>query len=54
MITTVDKALVALVGTLTFFATNFGFEITPDIQKIIDTAVLALTPLLVYLIPNKS
>ena len=54
MFTSVDKALVALAGALTYLATNFGFEITPEIQRMIDTAVAVLTPLLVYLIPNKK
>lgn len=55
MFTAIDKALVALVGAVVYLASAlFGVEIgwlTPDM---IQNAVTFVTPLLVWLVPNKT
>lgn len=52
MHTQINKALAAVFGALVFLATNFGIEITPEIQDGINTVIAILTPILVYYIPN--
>lgn len=55
MFTSMDKALVALIGALVYLASNFfGADfawLTPDA---IQNAVTIATPILVWLIPNKA
>lgn len=54
MITSFDKALVALLGALVYFAGLFGISLpwlTPDV---IQNIAVGLTPILVWLIPNKA
>ena len=54
MFTSIDKALVALFGAIIYLISAFfGIEfswLTPDM---IQNAVTVVTPLLVWLIPNK-
>lgn len=55
MITSIDKALVALIGALVYFAsTFFGIEIGWLTPEMIQNFVTFATPLLVWLVPNKS
>ena len=54
MFTSIDKALVALIGAAIFLVNSFlGTEIQID-PAILGAVVTAVTPVLVYLIPNKS
>ena len=55
MFTAVDKALVALIGALVYLAsTFFGIEASWLTTDMIQNAVTFLTPVLVYLVPNKK
>lgn len=54
MFTSVDKALAAVAGAAVFLLTNFGIDVTPDLQNTINTVVAVLTPILVYAMPNKD
>ena len=54
MHTKFNKALVAIAGAGVFLLTTFGFEVTPEMQEGINTAIAVLTPVLVYLVPNKE
>ena len=55
MFTSIDKALVALAGAIVYLASAlFGVSwawLTPDL---IQNAVTFVTPLLVWLVPNKQ
>ena len=54
MFTTLDKALVALVmGVLSILNLLFGINIGLD-PVVVTTIITALTPLFVYLVPNKK
>lgn len=53
MITTIDKAIVALIGAILFFLNNFlgiNFGIG---EEVLNGIAIALTPILVWLTPNK-
>lgn len=53
MFTTMDKALVAFVMAVAFFINHFTtFHFALD-EGTVNTIVAAITPILVYLIPNK-
>ena len=53
MFTSLDKALVAVVmGILSILNLKFGFNIGID-PTVVSSVIAALTPLLVYIIPNK-
>lgn len=55
MITSLDKALIALAGAVIYFLSNFaGVQIGEELAGTIQTVIVALTPILVYLIPNKK
>jgi uncharacterized membrane protein len=55
MFSTVDKALVALIGAIVYLASAlFGIEFTWLTTDMIQNAVTFLTPLLVWLVPNKT
>lgn len=55
MFTAMDKALVALIGALVYLASNYlGADLawlTPDA---IQNVVTVVTPILVWLVPNKA
>lgn len=54
MFTTMDKALAALVmAALSILNLAFGYHISADPQ-LITGIIAALTPVIVYLIPNKA
>jgi hypothetical protein len=47
-----NKAIAAFVGALgAFAAAKWGFDLTPELQA---TIVTAVTTLLVYIVPNKK
>lgn len=51
MFTSMDKALVALLGSVAFIGNSTGiFTLSPEVQ----TGLAGLLPLLVYFIPNKK
>ncbi len=55
MFTSIDKALVALIGGLIFIvSTYFGVNLSWISQETIATIVGLLTPVLVWAIPNKK
>ena len=55
MVTSIDKALVSLVMSVAFMLTQFGINIPSWFTEgSISSAVAFLSPILVYLIPNKS
>jgi len=55
MFTTIDKAITALVmGGLSILNLFHVFTISDQTATIVGTVIGALTPVLVYLIPNKS
>ena len=52
MITSIDKALVALIGAILFFLEQFaGLNFGLD-EGTVTAIATALTPLLVWLVPN--
>jgi hypothetical protein len=54
MVTTMDKALIALFGAGLYFAGEFwGFSMEPDRVDQVQNAIMAVTPILVWLIPNR-
>lgn len=54
MFTSLDKALIALVmGILSILNLVFGFNLGID-PAVVSSIIAALTPVLVYYIPNKS
>lgn len=54
MITSLDKALIALAGAILYFLSNYaGIVVSPELTGTIQTVIVALTPVLVYLVPNK-
>lgn len=55
MFTTIDKALVALIGAVVYLASAlFGIELAWLTSEMIQNAVTILTPLLVWIVPNKT
>lgn len=54
MFTSIDKALVALLGAIVYLASAlFGVELSWLTADMIQNAVTFATPLLVWLVPNK-
>lgn len=54
MFTTLDKAIVALVMAIVYLLNNlFGINLGLD-EGLVNTIVVGLTPVLVWLIPNKK
>lgn len=53
MFTSIDKALVAALGALVYFLAQFGITIPWLTPEIIENIAVGLTPILVWLIPNK-
>lgn len=54
MFTSADKAIVAIIMGLVFLVnTYFGLGINVD-PNLINTIVALVTPLLVYIVPNKT
>lgn len=54
MFTAIDKALVALIGAIVYLASAlFGINLGWLTADMIQNAVTFLTPVLVWLIPNK-
>lgn len=54
MNTTINKAIVALLGSLVTLAGVFGLELDWVSDEVIGAAGAILTTLLVYLVPNKK
>jgi hypothetical protein len=55
MFTSIDKALVALLGAIVYLLSAlFGVEIGWLTQDLIQNAVTFVTPLLVWAVPNKQ
>ena len=54
MFTAFDKALAALIGALVYFAGMFGLEFAWLTPEVIQNIAVGITPILVYLIPNKE
>lgn len=55
MFTAIDKALVALIGAIVYLASAlFGIELGWLTADMIQNAVTFLTPILVWLVPNKA
>lgn len=54
MITTFDKAIVALLGALVTIAATFGLKVEWATPEVINSVGGVLTALLVYLVPNKA
>lgn len=53
MFTSIDKALVAIVMAVIYILnTYFGFHLGVS-EQLLNTIVAIVTPLLVYLVPNK-
>lgn len=51
MFTSIDKALVAMIGSVSFIGDYFGvFHLDPQLQA----SIAAALPVLVWLIPNKK
>lgn len=53
MFTAFDKALAALIGALVYFAGLLGLELPWLTPEVIQNIAVGITPILVYLIPNK-
>ena len=53
MFTSIDKALVAALGALVYFLAQFGITLPWLTPEIIENIAVGLTPILVWLIPNK-
>ncbi len=53
MFTAFDKALAALIGALVYFAGMFGVSLPWLTPEVIQNIAVGVTPILVYLIPNK-
>jgi hypothetical protein len=54
MFTAFDKALAALLGALVYFAGMFGVSLPWLTPEVIQNIAVGVTPILVYLIPNKA
>ena len=54
MITSFDKAIVALLGAVLSIAATFGLKVDWATPEMISAVGGAITALLVYLIPNKA
>ena len=54
MFTSIDKALVALIGAVVYLASSlFGISFSWLTPELIQDGVTFITPVLVWLIPNK-
>lgn len=55
MFTSVDKAIVAVIGAIVFFVSEYT-DLEPDFitQELIQSVSAVLTAVLVYLVPNKA
>lgn len=54
MFTSIDKALVALIGAVVYLASSlFGISFSWLTPELIQDGVTFITPILVWLIPNK-
>ncbi len=55
MFTTVDKAIVAVIGAVVFFVSEYT-DIEPDFvtEELIQSVSAVLTAILVYIVPNKA
>lgn len=54
MFTSIDKALIGLVMALAYLATAFGYTVPDAWVTTAEGFIVAITPILVYLIPNKG
>ena len=55
MFTSIDKALVALIGAIVYLLSAFfGIKISWITPDLIQNVVTFVTPLLVWLVPNKK
>jgi len=55
MLTSIDKALIALAGAIVYLLSAlFGVSLSWLTPEMIQNAVTFLTPLLVWLVPNKQ
>lgn len=54
MITTFDKAIVALLGALLSIAAAFGLKVDWATPEVISSVGGVITALLVYLVPNRA
>jgi hypothetical protein len=54
MFTSFDKALTAFFGAAVYFAGMFGIEIAWLTPEVIQNIAVGVTPLLVWLVPNKT
>ena len=53
MFTSFDKALAALLGAAVYFAGMFGLELAWLTPEVIQNIAVGVTPLVVWLVPNK-
>jgi hypothetical protein len=53
MVTTFDKAIIALLGSLVTIAATFGLELSWATPEVIGAVGSVLTGVLTYLIPNR-
>ncbi len=54
MFTSFDKAIVAFLGAIVFFASTFtGLSLDFISQEILQALAAVLTPILVYFVPNR-
>ncbi len=54
MITTFDKAIVALLGAVLSIAATFGLKVDWATPEVVSSIGGILTALLVYIVPNKA
>lgn len=54
MFTSVDKALTAIVAALAYLATTFGYTVPTEWIDEAQGVIVAVTPFLVWLFPNKE
>lgn len=54
MFTAFDKALIALIGAVIYFLAQFGITIPWLTPEVVENIAVGLTPILVWLIPNKT
>jgi hypothetical protein len=54
MFTSFDKAIAALLGAVVYFAGMVGLELVWLTPEVIQNIAVGVTPILVYLIPNKA
>jgi hypothetical protein len=54
MFTSFDKAIAALLGAAVYFAGLFGLHLPWLTPEVIQNIAVGLTPLLVWMVPNKQ